>query len=266
MWSKAEDIEIAQLDEYKAFESLGLNAPVPEGHQKIRVHFVYDYKHDGRAKSRLVANGNLTETPTESVYSGVVSLKGLRIITFLAELNGLCLWTTDVGNAYLESFTSEKIVFRAGPEFGSREGHTMKVVRALYGLKSSGARWHDRLADVLRDMGFFPSKADEDIWMRRVDDHYEYIAVYVDDLAIASKNPEGIIESLTVEHKFKLKGTGPIKYHLGCDYFRDSTGTLCTSPQSYVDKMIDAYERMFGSKPRMLVFQVYITSENLGVS
>ena len=76
----------------------------------------------------MVANGNLTETPTESVYSGVVSLKGLRIITFLAELNGLCLWATDVGNAYLESFTSEKIVFCAGPEFGDREGHTMKVV------------------------------------------------------------------------------------------------------------------------------------------
>ena len=57
MWSKAEDIEIAQLDEYEAFESLGLNAPVPEGYQKIQVHFVYDYKHDGRAKSRLVAKG-----------------------------------------------------------------------------------------------------------------------------------------------------------------------------------------------------------------
>ena len=52
-------------------------------------------------------------------------------------------------------------------------------------------------------MGFFPSKADEDIWMRRVDDHYEYIAVYVDDLAIASKAPEAIIESLTIEHKFR---------------------------------------------------------------
>ena len=65
---------------------------------------------------------NLTETPTESVYSGVMSLKGLQIITFLAELNNLCLWATDVGYAYLESFTSEKIVFCAGPEFGDREG------------------------------------------------------------------------------------------------------------------------------------------------
>ena len=121
----------------------------------------------------------------------------------------------------------------------------MRVVKALYGLKSSGARWYDRLADVLWDMGFTPSKADEDIWMRRVDDHYEYIAVYVDDLAIASKNPQAIIDSLMNDHKFKLKGNGPIKYHLGCDYFRDSTGTLCTSPRSYVEEMVQEFQVLF---------------------
>ena len=63
-------------------------------------------------------------------------------------------------------------------------------------------------------MGFFPSKADKDIWMHCVDDYYKYIAVYVDDLAIASKEPKMIFESLTNKHKFKLKGTGPITYHL----------------------------------------------------
>jgi hypothetical protein len=42
-------------------------------------------------------------------------------------------------------------------------------------------------------MGFFTSLADPCIWMRRIDDHYEYIAVYVDDLVIASKEPAGII-------------------------------------------------------------------------
>ena len=251
MWANAEVTETSQLDEYDAFESLGPDADIPEGYTLIRVHFVYDYKHDGRAKGRLVAGGHMTETPVESVYSGVVTLKGLRIVTFLAELNGLILWATDISCAYLESYTKEKIVFRAGPEFGEREGHLMRVVKALYGLKSSGARWHDRLADVFREMGFFPSRADEDIWMRNMGDHYEYIAVYVDDLAIASKNPQAIVDALIGEHKFKLKGTGPITYHLGCDYFRDSTGTLCTAPRQYVDKMIGAYERMFGSKPRM---------------
>jgi hypothetical protein len=41
------------------------------------------------------------------MYSSVVSLRGLRIITFLSELNGLDLWATDTGNAYLEASTME---------------------------------------------------------------------------------------------------------------------------------------------------------------
>jgi hypothetical protein len=49
---------------------------------------VYAVKHDGRHKARLVAGGHLTETPVDSVYSSVVSLRGIRIITFISELNG----------------------------------------------------------------------------------------------------------------------------------------------------------------------------------
>ena len=108
-----------------------------------------------------------------------------------------------------------------GPEFGSLEGHTLLIDRALYGLRSSGLRWHERFADVLRAMGFTPSKAESDIWMRENDGLYEYIAVYVDDLLIAARNPEEIVKTLQEKHKFKLKGVGTLTYHLGCDYFRD---------------------------------------------
>ncbi len=50
-----------------------------------------------------VAGGHLTDTPIDSVYSTVVSLNGVRFVIFAAELNHLFVWTTDVGNAYLES-------------------------------------------------------------------------------------------------------------------------------------------------------------------
>ena len=60
---------------------------------------VYDMKHNGHYKARLVGGGHLTGPPLESVYSGVVTLRSLRIVTFLAELNGLKLWGADIGNA-----------------------------------------------------------------------------------------------------------------------------------------------------------------------
>jgi hypothetical protein len=253
-WQDAEKLELKQLFDYDTFKDLGLGAPVPEGYQKIPCHMVYAVKHDGRHKARMVAGGHRTGTPVDSTYSSVVSLPGLRLVTFLAELNELELWNTDIGNAYLESYTKEKVCFVAGGEFGELAGHTFMILKAQYGLKSSGRRWHERLFDVLIAMGFKPSKAEEDIWMRDMGDHYEYIACYVDDLAIASKNPQAIIDALEgAPNNFKLKGTGPMTFHLGCDYFRDKDGTLCAGPRTYVDRMIAQYVSLFGCKPKMNV-------------
>jgi hypothetical protein len=148
LWQDAERLELAQLDEYEAFKDLGKDVKAPEDFKKIRCHFVYACKHDGRRKARLVAGGHLTETPIDSVYSSVVTLRGIRTVTFLSELNGLELWGTNIGNAYLESVTKEKVYIIAGPEFGPRAGHTLIIYKAQYGLRSSGLQWHEKLADV----------------------------------------------------------------------------------------------------------------------
>jgi Reverse transcriptase (RNA-dependent DNA polymerase) len=124
----------------------------------------------------------------------------------LAELDGLELWGANAGNAYLEAKTKEKVYIVGGPEFGSLEGHTLIVDKALYGLRSSGLRWHERLADVLQSIGFTQWKAEADIWMRENEGLYECIAVYVDDLLIAARNPNEIVNVLKENHKFKLKG------------------------------------------------------------
>jgi len=79
---------------------------------------VHAVKHNGCHKARLVAGGHLTETPVDSVDSSVASLHGIRMLAFLGELNDLKVWSTDIGNAYLETYTKEKACVIAGPEFG----------------------------------------------------------------------------------------------------------------------------------------------------
>jgi len=171
-FADAENAEIFMIDDFATLEDLGFGGNPGPDYKKIRVHVVYAVKHDGRHKARLVAGGHLTETPIDSVYSSVVSLRGIRLLTFVAELNDLEVWATDIGNAYLESYTQEKVYIVAEPEFGDRQGHTLVIRKALYGLKSSGLRWDERLSDVLCNMGFIPSKAERDIWMRDCGDHY----------------------------------------------------------------------------------------------
>jgi hypothetical protein len=171
---------------------------------------------------------------------------------FLAELNQLDVWATDIGNAYLEAETKEMLYIIAGPEFGNRQAHILIIKKALYGLRSSGKRWHERFSDCLRNEGFEPCKAEPDIWIRPnpIQSCYEMIAVYVDDLAIGMKDPESFLKVLADKYKFKLKGSGPINFHLGCDFNRDKDGTLCMAPEQYIERMVSQYERMFGSKPR----------------
>ena len=166
-WKDAVALELQQIDEYQTFKDYGhhIKFKPPDGYKKIRVHLIFDIKHDGRHRARLVADGHLTDIPLDSVYSGVVSLQGFCLILFLAELNHLELWAMDNGSAYIEAQTSKKVYIIAGPEFGEREGHILVIHKALYGLRSSGACWHDKFADCLQAMNFQPCKAEPDIWI-----------------------------------------------------------------------------------------------------
>ena len=127
---------------------------------------MFDVKYCGKFKARLVADGHLTKEPNETVYSGVIPLRNLRLAMFLAELDGLQLWGADLGNAYLQALTKEKLYIVAGPEFEELQRHVLFMHKALYGTRPGGACWHDKLFDILQQMDFKPSRTDPDIWMK----------------------------------------------------------------------------------------------------
>ena len=230
-WQDTMDLESSQIHEHKVF--------------KDTVNL------DDRSKERLVTDGHLTKETGESIYSGVVSLRSLRMVVFLPQLNNLEIWGADVNNAYPEAYTDEKLCIIAGPELKELQGHFLTMVKALYGTHSGGARWHDRLFDILQELSFKPSQVDPDVWTRPEPGGtcYEYIAVYVDDLAIAAKDPQAFCNELRKRYNLKLKGAGPLEYHLGCTHKKDSDGTLATDPRRYVNKILESYERMFKEKP-----------------
>ena len=164
------------------------------GYQKIKCHMIFDIKlgENFRRKARLVGGGYTTETPSSIIYSSVVSRDSVRILLTLAALIDLDILACDIQNAYLTAKCREKIYTVAGPEFGSEEGTPMIVEMALYGLKSSGAAFRSKLAQVLYDMGYRSSLADPDIWLRPAtkssgERYYEYILCYVNDVLVISE-------------------------------------------------------------------------------
>ena len=250
LWEEATRTEMGQIYEYDSFKSMGRNAKVPRNHVMIRVHLIYDVKQDGRRKARLVAGGHLTGPNMDTYYSSVVSLRSMRIVIFLSELNDLELCTGDIGNAYLEAYTNEKVCFIGGKEFApyGHEGHLLVIVKALYGLKTSGARFHEKFAETMHNMGFHPSKADSDVWMKDCGSHYEYVATYVDDLLYCGKDPKKFYATLEKDYKYKLKGVGHPTYHLGGDFKRVSEpeSILTWGALTYVKRMLVNYENTFG--------------------
>ena len=60
-WQEAEELELTQIDQYDSFKDLGKGTKPPHGHKCITVYMVYNIKHDGHYKARLVAGGILQD-------------------------------------------------------------------------------------------------------------------------------------------------------------------------------------------------------------
>jgi Reverse transcriptase (RNA-dependent DNA polymerase) len=254
-WQDSMTTELRQIKEYKTFRYPKQGESLTD-FKFIPYHFVFDIKFDGRKKSRLVAGGNMTNPPAEDLYSGVVDLMTIRIAHMIAKTNNLLVCAADVGNAFLYGKTREKVYIIAGREFGQETGRRLIIDGGLYGLKTSAARFHEHLSTKLRSMGYKPSKADTDFWIKRVSDHYEYIATYVDDVLVYSRDPEAVIKELQCD--YILKGIGSPRYYLGGDILNllqpeddapptnDPDTTIALSAETYIKNAVEKYEQKFG--------------------
>ena len=73
----------------------------------------------------------------------------MRSVFLIAALNDLDMIIFDIGNADLNTSTTEKLFTYAGAEFGEDKGELCVIVRALYGFKSSGAVYRNHFDESL---------------------------------------------------------------------------------------------------------------------
>jgi hypothetical protein len=68
--------------------------------------------------------------------------------------------------------------------------------------------------------GFTSCKLEPEIWMRRSTDgtKYEYVAVYVDDFALAMDDPKDFLDTLT--NKYRCYGSALLRIILASFYCR----------------------------------------------
>ena len=105
---------------------------------------IFEVKLHLRRKARLIIGGHVVKSSGHEVYASTMQSVSARILMIIAAAEKLDVMTGDIGNAYLNTNTKEKIYSRAGAEFGvvgiMAERNLLEVIEALYGLPTSGNR------------------------------------------------------------------------------------------------------------------------------
>ena len=138
----------------------------------------------------------------------------------------------------------------AREDFGKHCGKVMLIVKSWYGLKTSAAAWAEHLVNTLFAMGFKPSKADPNVWMRRKGEQYEYVTSYVDNLCGTSHDVMALMEEF--KQHYSLKGVESPIYCLGGDIvdlsklWKDEGLVIGLSASTYIQRIVENFEREIG--------------------
>jgi hypothetical protein len=247
-WAEAIQKEMQGLHDHQTFRFLAPGEAAPKEYQFAPLHMVFDVTTDLRHKARLVIGGHVVDSSEHSGYSSVVKMTSIRLLNIIAKAQGLEVLAGDAGNAYLNASTRKKIYTRCGLEFGPEMvGRIAIVEKSLYGLKSSGNRWHAHFANTLYAMGFMPTRYDPDVWyrLREDDSGYDYISTYVDDFMITARDAWSYMAHL--QSIYTIKQPANPEIFLGALYTGSPNGDWTISCKHYIKEGLIRIERMVGT-------------------
>jgi Reverse transcriptase (RNA-dependent DNA polymerase) len=232
----------------------------PEGLRErdiVSSRWVFKIKRDSngdieRYKARLVARGyQQTEGLNyEETFAPVAKMNSIRIILSIGAAENLELDHMDVKTAYLNSTLARKDrVYMYPPkdgEIGTVLGpdEVLLVHKGLYGFKTSAMNWYGTADVKFVSFGFKKLHGDHSIYVKFFEDGSKiYIALYVDDLVLAS-NSRPKLDSFKhqLAEAFEMTDLGDLHWFLGIRIIRDRiAGTLSIDQSRYIDKILEQY-------------------------
>lgn len=258
---EAEEWRNAMLKEYETLLKnqtwKTVNRPtgrkVVESKWALRTKYKIDGSIDCR-KARLVAKG-FTQHPGidyNETFSPVARMSSIRFLIAIAAKFGLEVHQLDFVGAYLNGVIEEEIYMEMPNDLHKvlhkREASKYKnkvclLKKAIYGLKQSGRLWYEKLDTKLREMNLAPSKCDPCIYINKNDNNMTLIAIYVDDLIVASSD-QNVLTNLKNElaNTFEMKDLGPIQFCLGIEFNQDvKSGKICMSQSKYIQHLLERF-------------------------
>ena len=249
-WSPGIKREEDSLRENKTFDLVERKP----GMNVVPSRYVFKVKH-GKPKARICAKGfrqvhgvDYTET-----FAPVVTIAAIRVLLSLAAILGLYVDIMDFITAFLNGDLEETIYMEvpAGFRDPNRPNLVCKLLKALYGLKQAPRQWYAKLHNFLVDvLGFQSCPYEPCLYVKHYGSSLLLIAVYVDDLLIASNDISSMKQvKLEFCKHFKMKDLGEAKEFLGLRITRDLTkGTISINQTEYIDSVLKRFG-MVDAKP-----------------
>jgi hypothetical protein len=248
LWQTAVQIELAALIDHGCFEFKSKDYKPSSEYQFAPLRLVFELKQDLRRKARLVIQGFKVDPRDLSTRSTVVKGISVRLLDVIAHRDNLSILTGDIGNAFIQAPTQEKVYTICGKEWGDYYKRVAIIKKALYGLTTSAAQWRNLFADFLRKLGFKPTRYDRDVWlrMREDDEGYDYVCTHVDDFKIVAKAPNRWMHK--IRSSFLVKSASAPDYYLGNEFRWDDRQKLWTyNCNKYVMEAVRKAEKIAGT-------------------
>ena len=225
--------------------------------------WIFDVKHDGRHKARLVALGNQLKEQAgdperSSPTAGQIEFR--TVVAICTEMEWK-LFSYDVTAAYLYGKvpTDVKIFMRLPPGYKtklpSRAGFViaLRLVKGLYGLTFAGRLWHDDFAAFLLhdDQGYSRDISAPCIfYILEPVGHRQLLVLFVDDFTLGLEDETDRIEfERKVLLKYKITGGELVSRFVGIEVARTLAHTTLTQTAYILSKVEEFEQYLTGSNP-----------------
>lgn len=264
---EADEWKHAMLVEYEALRknNTWILVDRPKGKNVIGSKWVLKTKYNAdntveKRKARLVAKGfaqkpkiDFTET-----FAPVAKVGSIRLIIALAAELKLDVFQLDVVSAYLNGDIEEQIYMEIpeglpqilGKRGTEKSSKVCLLKKALYGLKQSGRQWYRKLDSKLRQLKMKPLDADGCVYIYKRKNQVTLVAVYVDDIIIATNDQEKLQELKgNLAKSFEMKDLGRLHHCLGIEFCQDlKTKEIRMTQKQYIENILKRFN-MENCKP-----------------
>ncbi|KAE8666201.1 Retrovirus-related Pol polyprotein from transposon TNT 1-94 [Hibiscus syriacus] len=151
----------------------------------------------------------------------------------------------DVKTAFLHGDLEEEIYMRQPEGFikADKKNLVCRLKKSLYGLKQAPRQWYKKFDNFMGSNGFTICQADHYCYIKRFDNSFIILLLYVDDMLVAGSNMHEIINlKQKLSKQFAMKDLGTAKQILGMRIKRDTkSGTLMLSQAEYINKVLSRF-------------------------